>query len=366
LAGALHPRNGACGYRKGTTKSWLFQLDDPFLRFQDSAASGEDPGVGSSIANTAFFANTNASNVAASWKENQFFTTTQTGKKDISKIDAEVGYESNFRILPKYDDSNSTGYFCAGPSRIWGSADEQPFAPGSAGWFDWLNSFSKHDKTKVWVDEMLRPVTLKYRETYRYRGIRVFRYEIADDEFSVMPEFDIYIPGVLNMTCPNHGTPIQLTLPHYAKAQIPSSLRVKGVTPVIPDEHYSFLDIDPITGSTLIGHERLQINLMVEPEWLLAQGVSPSSSFNTSKMHPSLWVEDSAHMSDQDEHDYKSQVWFVLNLHRTILISFLTVGSVAIVTSCIILAIGCYYKQKMTASEASSDRINYQKLGGSR
>lgn len=224
-----------------------------------------DPGKGALAVNTAYFANVNASSVSRAYVESKFVTTTSTGKNDLPQIDAEVGFESHLRWLPKYEPSNSTGYFCAGTSRIWGRADHQPFAPGSARWFHWQESFDKDDTTMVWVDEMLRPVHLKYREEYKYRGITVWRYEIAGDEFTVMPQFDINTPGVHNMTCPNHGTPIQLILPHYAKAKLKDSLRVNGVTTPVPDKYYSFLDIDPITGSTLIGHERIQINLLIDP-----------------------------------------------------------------------------------------------------
>mmetsp|Transcript_25909 Transcript_25909/g.36106 ORF Transcript_25909/g.36106 Transcript_25909/m.36106 type:complete len:736 (+) Transcript_25909:70-2277(+) len=360
LGNSLDVGDGLCAYRAGPVKEWLFQLDDPFLRLQLAGTVGVDPGRGSMSANSAYFANLNASTTEQSWEEDKFFTTTQTGKKDINQIDSEIGFESNMNKLPKYNELTSTGYFCAGSSTIYGKADHQPFAPGTAGWFKWKESFTKDDTTQVWVDEMLRAVTLKYREEYNYRGIKVYRYEIADSEFVPKPQYDISLPGVLNMTCPNHGTPIQLTQPHYAKAVFPNSMRVEGVSPPIPDEHYAFLDVSPLTGETLIGHERIQINLYVKPAWIVKKNTS--GEFNTPKLHPAMWVEDSAHMSDQDEHEFKSGVIGTLYFHRVFLITTLVVGSVTLVAGCIIWYVGFRIKAPSN-QQLGHQRGEYETLG---
>mmetsp|Transcript_31052 Transcript_31052/g.59952 ORF Transcript_31052/g.59952 Transcript_31052/m.59952 type:complete len:738 (+) Transcript_31052:45-2258(+) len=348
---------GGGAWKASTVTQWLYNFDDPFLRLQDVSPSGSTGGADDAYKyNTAYFANNNQSSIEESWRVSPFTTIVSTGKKDIGGIDAEVGFQSH-TTLAKYNPSNNTGFFCGGAHEVTGVGDDQPFAPGNAGWFSWESNVKADAQPHVWVDEAFRPIYFQYREDRKYRDITVKRFEIAESEFTVQTPFDIAYPGVINMTCVNHGTPVQLTLPHYAKAYgMKESWRVDGVGPVIEDEHLSFLDVEPITGSTLIGFERIQLNLFVQGSWY-------SDSTNAQeKLVPALWACDTAHMSDKEEHEFKSQVLGTLHLQRVLFITCMSVGSVAVVGGAIFW-FWAFRSQDSKDVKEDKGTINYQFMG---
>jgi len=369
-AGSLYPLEGqppvygvgGGAYKASTVKHWIFDFEDPFLRL-NAEATGQAfslaPGELRRQLNTAYFANRNHSSIAESWETSHFVTKVTTGS-DLNSIDSEVEYQS-LTELPIYDPKTNTGYFCGGTSPVYGRSDRQPFAPGRAGWFQWHSHVDIDEHPKVWVDETLRPLFFQFREDLTYRGIKVKRFEVADEEFRRIPRFDQIIPGLLDMTCPNHGTPIMLTMPHYAKAKINASLRVDGMTPVIPDKHLCFLDVDPVTGSTLAGYERLQINLYAQPEWLASANVKDQIKYP--KLVPAFWVEDSARMSDDDEKTYKSQVLGLLNFRSAFLITCVSFG---IFFFLVAAPISYFWYLRESADEKESEENfgngNYEKL----
>lgn len=73
-----------------------------------------------------------------------------------------------------------------------------------------------------------------------------------------------------------------------------------GVPPIPEEEALTFLDIDPMTGFALSGHERLQLNL-----------ISNNNLAETGQdlmFLPVLWDDKTVHMTDKQFKTYKSYV----------------------------------------------------------
>lgn len=323
LGGGPLWHNGTAGlaYARRNVHQWLFEYDDVVARLQ---------GATGPAANTAFFP-LNASTNAESWRRSQAVTVVTTGKSDLDQIDSELGFESHLGWLPAYDAVADTGYFCAGDAPIRGTSDRQPIGPGTAGFFSWKSKVTDKSEPAVWVDDPNRPIVFTYRQDTEFKGIKTLRYQIKPGEFDPKPEYDMHRVGVLNMTCAKHGTPVQYTQPHFAGANLSGGVGVGGIGPVDEEKHLAFLDVEPVTGATLIGYERLQINLHMESEWITDEADSSSNFTANGKLIPVFWVEDSAHMSDQQADDFKSTVYAVLKIHLVFLILFCALGGLMVI-----------------------------------
>uniref|UniRef100_A0A7S2TV88 Uncharacterized protein n=1 Tax=Lotharella oceanica TaxID=641309 RepID=A0A7S2TV88_9EUKA len=132
--------------------------------------------------------------------------------------------------------------------------------------------------------------------------------------------------------------------------------RVDGVGPVIEEDHLSFLDVEPITGSTLIGFERIQLNLFVQGSWY------SDSTTSGPKLVPALWACDSAHMSDKQENEFKTEILATLYFQKVLFITCMCVGSVMVVGAAVF---GFFAYRAHRAKEVEGDKgnINYQYMG---
>ncbi len=423
-----------------SVQEWLFEYPDPI-----AGLPGPSP-----EANTAYF-NFNASNNSYSYYLNPAITTLSTGKNDLSTISAELGFEDHIGVLPKYDPSTELGYFCGGDAPVNGGGQDQAVAPGKPGWFGWQPAVSKdghirddsdpeHNtemkpvyskadgKSKaiptelnIWADDPHRYLKFSYYDSKKYRDFDVLRFgvdldSLKIDRFNNDIIYDFTRDGIANMTCVKEGTPIHFTMVHFANANISGwEVDGDGIGPdnVIPDKHLTFLSVDPITGATLEGTQRLQINQVVKSKWITAQqnlvkvfkyeennthiqhrnqlsdrrervattSTSTSSRVKWSyenrgdywangdgmKLIPNLWVEDHAEMSDSQANDFKDQVIGTLHIHKVIFITSFTLAGFLIVIAGPIL---CYWSRHqkhkgddLNLGEDDNDDFGYSVLG---
>ncbi|GAB5357796.1 hypothetical protein AAMO2058_000405200 [Amorphochlora amoebiformis] len=233
MAGSMATGNfGGNFFLSKTVNQWTFELDDPFARLVVEGMGLVGPALESSTirhkVNTAFFANHNTSSIDESWDTSKSFSAVKTGRANVNEIRSMVEFDSQ-KILPQnVAPGHAEGYFCGSSVEVYGNADAQPFAPGTAGWFHWHSSMSNDKKTHVWVDDTLRPVLFQYHEDRKYRGISVKRYEIADSEFLARPEFDVKV-----FPLPRSLFPRSL----FPRSLFPRSLRVPNIKYIDISKH---------------------------------------------------------------------------------------------------------------------------------
>ncbi len=307
-----------------SVREWLFDYMDPI-----AGLPGPSP-----LENTAIF-NTNATDNDRAFYLDDGVITVKTGKADINEIGAQRGYASQLDVLPQYDPATQQGFFCGGDALVEGHADTQPVAPGRPGWFGWEPRLRKSDLLDVWADEPHRALRFSLYDTRKYRDFDIWRFELYPPSLAVPVNdngdiYDMTRDGVSNMTCVHQGTPIMFTLPYFARANI-TGWEVSGIGEPDPEIHYTFIDVDPITGLSLQGHQRLQISQQVYNEHLTSNSNDANGNPRPfwaagMKLIPLLWLDDHTFMSDDQAQDYQTSIVDTLSLHRTILISSLTVG----------------------------------------
>lgn len=331
-AGAKDPNNKLWVTR--TPAQWLYSYNDPLLSL-----------AGASSTNSGLFP-TNYSSANAAYADKPGSTTLYTGKSDYTLAQRYISWNS-LTVLPARN--GSTGYWCGHNEPVGGHSDIQ-FQPGSASAFRFHDGVKKSDHPKVWVDSVFRQVAFDYVQDVDVKGISALEFRIAQSEFTVMPEYSQYYPGLLNLSCPK-GAPVVLTLPHYLRVDASASYLLANITAGVSQQHETYVQIDPITGATLRGYQRLQVN-MLSPGGLVT---------SNPLLYPILWVEKSAQLTDQQASDYKGKIIHAFNIRKGVVISFSVIGSLLIVGSVVWI---CYERRKSADQQLaqSNDGATYYRM----
>jgi len=329
-AGQAHP--GSLLFVARRPDEWLWNYRDPLLTW-----IGKDPNSAIFRSN---YSNTDeaAAAVMGPWE-------LYTGQSDPQRSQ-EVKRWQGFEMLP-----NGT-FWCTEPTPVGGHYNKQ-FFPGTNHPFSFSNGVGSNSKLPLWVPELFRMGELTYVKDSNVKGIDSLRFHIGDESLAPNPIYSMQYSGVIDQHCPLNGVPISLTLPHFLRAtnltgansstQLPVSDRVLPTTLYegASDDYEALLDIDPVSGATLRGYLRLQVN---------ARSNLPTSGGAMGKLLPVLWVEEFSELTDKQASDYKGKVYFAMKLHKSLFWGLVVIG---VILASFAIGAGVYVGRKRENSETT-------------
>ena len=128
----------------------------------------------------------------------------------------------------------------------------------------------KEQPIRVFAEDIYRSGTLYFNNTVEYEGVPLRRYLLAEwqmeNQYAWPPNcaFEMTGPkGVMNLSAAFQGAPAFASKPNFLGADPILNTLVDGLQPPDPEWDETMLDIEPTTGGTFVGHQRLQINLRV-------------------------------------------------------------------------------------------------------
>lgn len=201
-------------------------------------------------------------------------------------------------------------------------------------------------------------------------GIKTYRYEPSDDLFMKKNRnnkcdcSDSYLckyNGIVDLSPCWFKSPLYGSVPHFAGDQF-AELRksIKGLKPDV-SKHKSFLDLDPVTGSSLRGSKRGQLNAYIEK----ISSIRSTRSVKDDLFIPLFWYEERGEINEQLEEEIKMRSVYPLIVTNYLLIISLVVGSIFSLISCI-FCLCCRKRQKKKVQTSLTNELyldqNYEKL----
>lgn len=303
-----------------TPDQWLWKFPDPLLFF-----------AGMANTNSALFG-TNYSSFDEAYTLFPGMTQVNTGKDDVTMAQSYVQY-AGYPILPQKpnQDPSKPGFWCNVAAPVAGHVDLQ-FPPADFGVFKYEPRVTSTSLLPVFVDTIFREVFVSYDSDSSVYDIDTLRFSLSQQSLAVDPTYSQYYAGLINFTCIQNGVPVMITQPHFYQAAVPADwidLDGNALNPN-PDQHANYLDVDPISGATLNGTLRLQLNYLMDLK-INGQQVT--------KLIPLLWVEQASHMTPKQADDYKSQLRHGLEVQKNLMIALLVVGGLLAAISLLVFVL---------------------------
>jgi CD36 family len=312
-----------------TPEEFLFKYVDPLLTLLQRSPNG------------AIFPQ-NYSTPQAAYESDPGRIRLHTGQDNVALSKRYIEWEGTENLQARGNSFTKPGYWCNTDQPVTGFFDTN-FPPAAASAFS-LDPYVTTDSIlDIFVTEIYRTVNISFMEDSNVKGIDTLRFRIDPDLFPPNHAYSMNYTGVMNLTCPEGGKPVYVTLPHFLHAQVPPRLQVTGVTKPVTEEHETMLDLDPITGATLRGYSRLQINFMI-PKGL---GGVPQE-----KLIPILWIEKYEALSESQAHTYKKQVTDNIKLRHGLFYGLVIGGS-----TLSLLSLAAFIFAKKKSPHASYDPV---------
>lgn len=166
---------------------------------------------------------------------------------------------------------------------------------------------------KVWVTQAKRAIKFDYKETVVNKGIQLHRYIPSPEVYqnqTAFPANSNYGMDAETGLVPMiwfHGFDLVLSFPHFILSDPPVSSKFTGLNPrPTPDTHLTYIDVEPYTGATLRGYQRLQLNYRIDrntvdggvTSW--SKVLDPAGSNGDNLIFPLAWLELGAEIKDKD------------------------------------------------------------------
>ncbi|KAI4888819.1 hypothetical protein NFI96_023926 [Prochilodus magdalenae] len=242
-----------------------------------------------------------------------------TGKDDISK----VSIIDNWRSKPTLSFWNDP--YCD----MINGTDGASFPP----------FLDKKKPLSFFSSEICRSVVANYESDMDLKGITVYRYMLpastfasptlnADNKcFCTNDEYtkNCSLAGVLDVkSCT--GFPVFISLPHFLHGSPEMLDTVNGLNPD-PEEHSTYLDVEPITGFTLRFAKRLQVNMMYGP----SKQITILNKVKENTLFPIVWLNETASLDDETANRIKSELFGPMDILKAVQITLIVVGIVVFV-----------------------------------
>uniref|UniRef100_A0A3B3D3I5 Platelet glycoprotein 4 n=1 Tax=Oryzias melastigma TaxID=30732 RepID=A0A3B3D3I5_ORYME len=212
-----------------------------------------------------------------------------TGKDDINKvsqIDINLGF---------WNDS-----YCD----MINGTDASSFAP----------FLDKEKPLYFFSSDICRSVSASYEQTLDLKGIDVYRYSLLPTTLAspvdnpdnrcfcknMQTTKNCTLAGVLELSTCQQGAPIYISLPHFLHGSAILRDSVVGLNPH-PENHKTFLDVEPITGFTLNFAKRIQVNMMYGPSDVVT-------------ILPLVWMNETATLDDETADMFKNELFGRINM----------------------------------------------------
>uniref|UniRef100_A0AAR2IKN4 Platelet glycoprotein 4 n=1 Tax=Pygocentrus nattereri TaxID=42514 RepID=A0AAR2IKN4_PYGNA len=216
------------------------------------------------------------------------------------------------------------------------------------------------DKKKAlyfFSSDICRSVSADYDGSVDLKGITVYRYMLPEQTFAsptVNPDNKCFctnyeatknctLAGVLDIkSC--KGFPVFISLPHFLHGSPELLDTVHGLNPN-PEEHSTYLDVEPITGFTLRFAKRLQINMMYGP----SKEIKILNKVKENTVFPIVWLNESAALDDETAARIKNDLFARIETLEVVQISLIVIGAVVFVLCLIGICIQERRRRKIIA-----------------
>jgi len=254
-----------------------------------------------------------------------------TGKDDITKSNQVCKWNGN-------------------DSLQWWTSDEANMINGTDGTF----MSPKVDKTKklyAFVTDICRSVYFRYEKDTSIRDINTLKFtmpaivfanatENPDNAGFCVPANNCLDSGVLDISTCKQDAPIVVSSPHF---YLGSSKYIHGVNGMHPNknEHETYVDVEPLSGSVLRAAKRLQIN-----SHLQYLGIFSSLKHVNDVILPMLWLNESVMVDTATANMFKSDMLSLIKVAHVLPYVILGIGLALVLIGAILLAL--WYKRKNT------------------
>ncbi|XP_076297743.1 protein croquemort [Lasioglossum baleicum] len=299
-----------------------------------------------------------------------------TGAADISQ----------FGVLKKWNNKDTTGFFRSPCNVVEGSAGE--FWP----------PYRRKDEIVLFSGDLCRPLTYEYTESIFHNGVEGYRYLLSEktlgnntrrryphdqakyfepttttedffeaehsSEVTDSPDEDPDIVnigncycngrctpiGLMNVSSCRYGAPVFVSLPHFHRADPSLRERLVGLNPDEEMHDFSIM-LEPTTGIPLKVSARLQVNVLLEP----SKTVSLYKEVPTIYF-PMFWFTLDVEATDEFVDDLKTLL-SLPDVFRYIGVILFLVGSLTIFTVALL-----YLLSRQRANSAASDKATKPRM----
>ncbi|XP_026853162.2 platelet glycoprotein 4 [Electrophorus electricus] len=202
------------------------------------------------------------------------------------------------------------------------------------------SSFSPFlDKKKhlyFFPSDICRSVYAEYVNSLDLKGITVYRFMLPQSIFAsptvnldnkcFCTNYEVTnnctMAGVLDIKACK-GAPVFISLPHFLHGSPELLQTVNGLNPD-PEEHSTFLDVEPITGFTLRVSKRLQVNMVYGP----SKDIKILNQVKQITMFPLVWLNETASLDDETADMIKRELFSRMGTLETVQIALIASGAV--------------------------------------
>eukprot|EP00003_Mantamonas_plastica_P029235 TRINITY_DN688_c1_g1_i4.p1 TRINITY_DN688_c1_g1~~TRINITY_DN688_c1_g1_i4.p1 ORF type:complete len:631 (+),score=167.59 TRINITY_DN688_c1_g1_i4:166-2058(+) len=221
--------------------------------------------------------------------------------------------------------------FTGAVTGVWG----QPEPLGGCDGNQFPIFLNASDRVHVWENDLIRNLILLPIGDVQVKGINLRRYEI--DNVTFVPSDRYYTPfrGLANMTGPNQGAPMFYGKPHFLDCDSSWVDLVDGLSPPNRTLHDTWLDIEPITGSTMNVHKRFAINTYISK----TDTTLDFYNGNIAKglMYPVFWLDETATVSEDLASKFKGSVYLAMTIEKISFYGGINLGAVGVFSGFLIL-----------------------------
>ena len=252
--------------------------------------------------------------------------TINTGYADLSAVYNYIKYQEQTAIpWNNYD------------APVYGT-DGAHFPPGM------FHTFDPSTLIKVFETDLVRPISLAYRNSFDVHGITLHRFTPLHELFLPDERFFQRISGFANMT-QTEQAPIFFSYPNMYLCDPDYVAKVDGMNPSPADE--AAISVEPITGLTMDAHKRIQVNVFVDP----SLGQDGFAEFNpefhaVNMFFPLFTVDETATIPPNLAKEFRDSVYVLRDLRLGLLIGCVILSLCALVT-----ALYAYYSVYFRARE---------------
>uniref|UniRef100_A0A8C7ZK91 Platelet glycoprotein 4 n=1 Tax=Oryzias sinensis TaxID=183150 RepID=A0A8C7ZK91_9TELE len=198
-------------------------------------------------------------------------------------------------------------------SHCFSPSDASSFAP----------FLDKETPLYFFSSDICRSVSASYEQTVDLKGIDVYRYSLLPSTLAspvVNPDNRCFcknmqttknctLAGVLELSVCQQGAPVYISLPHFLLGSDILKESVVGLNPH-PENHKTFLDVEPITGFTLNFAKRIQVNMMYGP----SDVVKLFKNISDYMILPVVWMNETATLDDETADMFKNELLGRINM----------------------------------------------------
>ncbi|XP_061085845.1 platelet glycoprotein 4 [Conger conger] len=247
-----------------------------------------------------------------------------TGKDDISKVS----------MIDRWKGETKLNYWNDKYCNMINGTDASSFPP----------FLDKKSPLYFFSSDICRSVSADFERSLVLKEIELYRYtlnpltmaaptENPDNRcYCSDPEVtrNCTTAGVLDVSACRENMPIFISLPHFLHGSPSLSQDVLGLK-AIEEEHFTFLDVEPVTGMTMRFAKRLQVNMMYGP----SKQIEVLNKVKDYTVFPLLWLNESAEVDDETAERFRKELTSRIETVEALRVALLAVGSV-LFTACII------------------------------